>query len=139
MSKDTERQKIYQMLRDGWTEATHGPIMWENTPFEQPRDKLWIAVFILDVPSFQGSLPAGTTLFRHPGILQIDIMNPLDKGTKALNDAIDLLTTIYRNKDVNTSDNQRISFKTPQTRNLGEQNGFWRFNFRVEYERDEYA
>jgi hypothetical protein len=139
MSKETERVLIYGMLKNAWNESTQGPIQWENMPFTQPTGGIWLAIFILDSESFQASLPAGTTLYRHPGIVQIDVLGPRDQGTKQLTDAIDLLTTIYRRKTVITSDGQHVKFKVPRTMNLGEQNGWWRYSFRVEFHREEYS
>ncbi len=139
MSKESERVLIFGMLKSAWNESTQGLIQWENMPFTQPTGRVWLAAFILDSDSFQASLPAGTTLYRHPGILQIDVLGPLDQGTRQLTEVIDLLTPIFRRVTRQTSDGQLVKFKVPRTVNLGEQNGWWRYSFRVDFHREEYA
>jgi hypothetical protein len=113
------------------------PIQYPNQSFETPDDKTYIRLSIIHGDSIQAQLAATRQVDRHVGIVQFDVVTPLDVGTKKQNDVADFLGKIYRRTNIQTATAGTLVFKTPSNFVVGQERGADRVVVRIAFRRDE--
>lgn len=136
---DQVRQAVIQKLIASGFAATFPdvPIQYPNTSFKTPDDKTYIRLSIIQGDSIQAQLSNTRSVDRHVGILQFDVVTPLDVGTKKQNDVADFLGKVYRRTNVVTPSAGTLVFKTPSTLTVGQERGADRLVVRIPFRRDE--
>jgi hypothetical protein len=113
------------------------PIQYPNQSFETPDDKTYIRLSIIHGDSIQAQLTNTRQVDRHVGILQFDVVTPLDSGTKKQNDVADYLGKIYRRSNIPTTTAGTLVFKTASNLVVGQERGADRVVVRIPFRRDE--
>lgn len=113
------------------------PIQYPNIAFSPPADKTYIRISIIQGDSIQAQLTTTRQIDRHVGILQFDVVTPLDSGTSKQNDVADFLGKIYRRAAIPTLSAGTLNFKTPSILTVGQERGADRLVVRIPFQRDE--
>lgn len=99
MSYETERVNIETAFRASWGSTT--TIQTENKDFTPPASGAWVVLTILRGQSEVVGLSGGNSRrYRHPGVLQIDVVIEQAKGTKVVLDLCDTVAAIFRGKRI---------------------------------------
>jgi hypothetical protein len=133
MTYAAELQTIESHFSTNWAGAT--PIQFENDgAFEPPSDQAaFVRLFVLQGESENvGGRGKNIQKFRHPGVVQIDILSSEGRGTKPALDLADQASAIFRGKRVND-----VIFRAPAIAKPAEGGGYYRVTVSVRYHRDE--
>jgi hypothetical protein len=136
---DEVRKAITQkLISSGFTTAFPDvPIQYPNQAFETPIDKTYIRLSIIHGDSIQAQLTNTRQVDRHVGILQFDVVTPLDIGTKKQNDVADFIGKVYRRTNIPTVSAGTLVFKTASNLVVGQERGADRVVVRIPFRRDE--
>jgi hypothetical protein len=136
---DEVRQAITQKLATSGFTTTFPdvPIQFPNQPFETPDNKTYIKISIIHGDSDQAQLAKTREIDRHVGILQFDVITPLDSGTMKQNNVSDFLGKIYRRQSIPTLNAGTLIFRTPSHLVVGMERGADRVVVRIPFRRDE--
>ena len=136
---DEVRQFIIQKLNTSGFGSSFPdvPIQVPNQPFATPPDKTYINVSIIHGESEPAQITQTRQVDRHVGILQFDIVTPLDIGTKKQNDVADYLSKIFRRSSIQTASAGTLIFRTPNYIVVGSDRGADRLVVRIPFRRDE--
>lgn len=116
-----ETASIFGRLKTGWSTT---PIAWPGEGFD-PAGASHIEPRLIRQDAFNAGYAASTKLIRHPGVLLITIRTPLkDSAGNPQGDGLaegyaDTLCALFRNVTFD-----RITFRAPTTRPLGD-DGPW--------------
>lgn len=136
---DEVRQAITTKLStSGFTAAfPNVTIAFPNQPFETPDNQTYINVSIIHGDSQLAQISTDKSIDRHVGILQFDVVTPLDSGTKLSGDIADFLGKTYRRLAIATPSAGTLIFKTPTHLVVGQERGAYRLVVRIAFRRDE--
>lgn len=136
---DEVRQAITQkLLTSGFSTAFPDvPVQYPNQAFQTPDDKTYIRLTIIHGDSIQAQLTNTRQVDRYVGILQFDVVTPLDSGTQKQNNVADFLAKVFRRTNIPTLTAGTIVFKTPSYLIVGQERGADRVVVRVPFKRDE--
>jgi hypothetical protein len=136
---DQVRQAITQRLASSSFVATfpNVPIQFPNQPFVTPDDKTYIKTSIIQGDSTQAQLSTSHEVDRYVGILQFDVVTPLDVGTMKQSDVADFLGKLYRRSNLVTLSAGTLVFRTPSILTVGQERGADRIVVRIPFKRDE--
>jgi len=136
---DEVRQAITTKLSTSGFHSTfpNVSIAMPNQPFTAPTDKTYVRLSIIHGDSIQAQLSTTNEVDRHVGILQFDVVVPLDVGTKNQNDVADYLGKIFRRSSLVTPTAGTLIFKTPNNLVVGQERGADRIVVRLPFRRDE--
>lgn len=136
---DEVRQVITTKLKTSGFSTTFPdvPIQYPNQAFSAPDNKVYVKVTIIAGDSIQAQLTNTNQVDRHVGIVQFDIVAPLDSGTKKQNDVADYLGKLFRRQNIPTLTAGTLVFKTPNNVNVGSERGADRQVVRIPFRRDE--
>lgn len=137
MSLDTERAVIEKRWQAGWVADNSSnamtPSQFEGVPFTQPADIAWARLTVRHGEAFQASAgDPGNNVFRHPGVVMIQLFAPTSKGTKELRTLGELAGKVFRAKRVDN-----ILFRTPSFALLDSDGPWARAMVKVPFYRDE--
>lgn len=136
MSLETHRVQVEQAVKNYMTANYPAvPVKYENVPFNQP-DGPFVAVYVMSGDSFRANL-GGNYRVRHACLIQIDVLVPVDKGTKDANNMAEGLGLLFQEQDVLLSDGARVIYRTPTYETMSNQGGFYRKMVRIGATRDE--
>lgn len=136
---DEARQAITQRLVNGLAASPFAAtkVKYPNQLFDQPQGAMWGAFNILWGDGIQASI-GEPSVDRYVGLIQFDIYQPDNSGTKASNDLADFVSKLFRRYQVKPSPNNALTFRTPSLSYLGSTNrGFITTTVRVPFRRDE--
>ncbi|RLI53406.1 MAG: hypothetical protein DRP09_15780 [Candidatus Thorarchaeota archaeon] len=111
---------------------TATPIKWDNVAFAQPTDSPWVEINIIDGNAFPASLNGGSVLYRHTGIISVNIYVPVGTASKVARQYADQIAAIYRGQQFSS-----INCYEASIHRLGERDGWFVFNVTVPFYRDE--
>jgi hypothetical protein len=134
MSYETERQTITTLFKTAWEAGSNYPVQWPNQEFTPPSDgSPYVAFNILRGQSRAASLnSSGSARYRHPGIVQIDVIFSRGKGVRLANETADEIAAIFRGKTLSG-----IRYQAPDVREVSEpETSRVRFNVSVPFTRD---
>lgn len=128
----TEKSILARIFNDAWKETE---IAWPGKVFEKPDSNSvsWVEFNILNGAPSQISVGSpGSNLFRHPGIIYILFMVPVEKGEEELLRLSDIATEIFRNN----SSIPGVEFNVPIFNKQGVIDGYFQANLSVPFNRD---
>lgn len=96
MGYESERAAIETRWRDQWGSRT--PTHYEGTPFEPPRNGSWARITIRngDAMQLERGGPGDPSVFRHSGVVIINLFAPLGKGSSAVRQLADAACAVFR-------------------------------------------
>lgn len=136
MSFDAVRQTAYAVISSELAPRVPGiKICFENQKFDQPNDP-WIYVALIPGDS-QRMEVSSSRLYRHHGLINVQIMVPQDKGTKVLHDVTQAVFEVLADRQWNLPGAGRMTTYCCKRRNRGLLNGFLTYSIQTEYRHDE--
>lgn len=111
------------------------PIRWPNTLFVPPNDSLFVEWRLLPEQGFAASMGKTQTV-RQVGGLQIDVLSPLNSGTRQASTLADRLMRPFAGTQHLVSHGHSVTFREPSSRPGQEANNHERLIVRVAYWRD---
>ena len=135
MSYETERLAIRTAFKTAWEAGSDLPVQWFNIDFDPPADgSPYIAFSVLRGQSGQsGMLSATQARFRHPGVVQIDVVIGKGKGSRIALELVDEIAAIFRGQNVSG-----IIFRAPDVSQILEPEvSRVRFIVSIPFHRDE--
>ncbi len=134
MTWEAERVTIVSAFKTAWEAGSNLPVQWENQAFDPPADGgIFLSLSILRGQSTQaGMVGGGVAMYRHPGIVQIDVSIAQGKGTRVGLELVDEIALIFRGKNISG-----IIFRAPDIRRMLEpETSRIRFIVTIPYHRD---
>jgi len=136
MSLDLQRAYVEKRIADFLAaNFVAVPCAFENVPFTQP-DSTFAALNIMEGESFRANL-GKTYVTRHPGLIQIDVYQPVNTGTKEASDIAEAIGEHFKEHSVRLDDGAVLVFRVPSYPRGPKAKGFFRVMCRVGYYRDE--
>lgn len=135
---DDERVRVIQFIEENRTSLEISTVVYEEEEFRMEDFDHFQFVQIINGESNQVSMGGpGSNLFRHLGIVQIDILGIPKQGTGLLRSAADQWRKLFRQQQLTTSTGDVITFNEASVRPAGRDNGRPRFIVSIPYYRDE--
>ena len=130
MSYDANRIAIQSHLQSGWTTT---PILFDGAVPAQHQDE-WIRLNIFDTSANQASIGGAAVKYRHNGLIVIEIYveNSEQTGSGKATRYGDTLAALFRGETVGDA-----LFRSPVVRQIGRDEGWYRVNVEVPFQRDE--
>ena len=136
----TSHQKLQDVVRKRFHDefGDEYEVAYDNAPFDQPDNEMWVRWTVVSGESFRVSLGA-TPRIRHTGVAIAQVFALAGKGTR---DAVVLADRI-KTKFLCTTDNTSVAgnsvvFKTPSINQIGRSGGqWWQINVSCPYYADE--
>lgn len=101
--------------------------------FIAPKNIDWFRLTIKDGESGALELGSNTTRDRNEGTIIVQIFVPKKSGSRKARGYADSIATIFRHKQFGTP---TITTRAPSVDNIGEQDGYQRFNVLIPYHWD---
>lgn len=98
MSYEAALKAILSYFETEWAEET--PVCWPNDPFNIPSEASWVRITVLNANSRPASLGGTTKMYRHNGIVAIQIFCEPGQGNAEIESLVDTITAIFRGKSV---------------------------------------
>lgn len=117
MSLETQRAAITEYFQDNWLEST-ATVAYPNHPFVTPVGEPFVVLNILSFDKSRASIGMGQWLTRRVGAVQIDIYVLENTGSKTASEMAGTIEAMFESKELVTSDNEIVKFRTPRTINL---------------------
>ncbi len=130
MGLATVRQLVESRLSANWTSTD---IKYENVPYEPTAGTSFISVHTLPGAGSQKSMGATTAMNRWPGIIDIGVFIPLNKGTDAGFDIVDDLIDLFYHYEASG-----LVCETAYATTLGQSDEWYRYSVTVPFYYDDY-
>lgn len=129
MTFEAENTAIESKFHDNWAAAT--PVKYDNVDFTPPGNAAFVELQIHN--GFASPISTGgTTLYRSPGIISINIYLPLNTGTKTAKGYTDTIAAIFRGQQFSG-----IICRAASVTRIGELDGKFVYNVSIPFFRDE--
>lgn len=128
MSYSSERAAIEGRLSANWNTT---PICWDNIDYIPTTGVSFVRCTILTGGADQASL-GSNPLFRHYGIIALELFVPVGEGTAIAKGHLDSLCAIYRRQEFGG-----IRCLTPNAIRIGESGGWLKHIVNIPFQRDE--
>ena len=135
MSYEAERQTLTQAFKTAWDAGSALPVQYENIDFDPPADgSPYLSFSILrGQAAVAGMVGGGVNRYRHPGLVQIDVVTAVGEGTRVGTLLVDEVCLIFRGQNVSG-----IIFSAPDVRRMIEpETSRHRFIVTIPFYRDE--
>lgn len=119
----TKEQALNTIQSEFNTRVTIGeslPTQWPNAVLNPPDDSEWCRVDVMFGEDLQVSIGSSTHRFRTPGIMQVRLFSPVDKGQKTVIGFADTIESEFRVVSYNG-----VVFRTPRTAVHGRKDRWW--------------
>lgn len=114
------------------------PVQWPNIAFKTPNDRHYLQWRIFDEEYFRASL-GSNPVYRHVGGIQMDILSPLNVGTRPASILATGLLDGFRDKQFQIDHGHIVQYRRGSSQNLDDDNNRLRTMLRVVYHRDVYT
>jgi hypothetical protein len=137
MSFDAVRAKVATVLESALATAAPGVlVVFENQKFTRTPTQPWVVVSFQPGVIKRKNIGTRTREYRRLGIAIVNIMVPVDSGTKALYDISEAVFTAIGDRNFNLGVDGYLKLCDAQQKNRGVINGFLTWNIQVEYHHD---
>lgn len=133
---DAVRAKVGDIIKTA-VNAAHPtvPVVFENQKWTQPKGAPWVHVALSPNKSVRKDIGA-STIWRHMGVVVINVMVPEDTGTKLLHDICDTVFYAVADQSHAVGADGYVKLCHGERRNRGVVNGWFAYNIQVEYYQD---
>lgn len=108
------------------------PIAWDNVAYEPTPQTPWVRLTIVEGEGeLAGLAGKGANLYRHRGVVIIQIFVPIGDGDGLARAIADDIATIFRGQLV-----AGVHFRAPSARRVGPDEAWWQLNVRIPYRAD---
>ena len=128
MTYDANRIAIQNHVISNWTTT---PIIHDSAEAATHQDE-WVRLRFADLRSDQASIGGAAVKYRHFGILIIEIYVTEQSGSGKATRYGDTLAALFRGETVGDA-----LFRAPVVRQIGRDEGWYRVNVEIPFQRDE--
>jgi hypothetical protein len=130
MSYDAHRIAVQQHVQSNWTTT---PILYDGAVPAEHTDE-FIRINIFDSSSQQSSIGGAVARYRHVGVVVIEIYVRISEqmGSGNATRYGDTLAALFRGETVGDA-----LFRSPTVRQVGRDEGWYRVNVEIPFQRDE--
>jgi len=116
-------------------------VAYDNAPFDQPDNEMWIRWSVLTGNSFRTDLGGSTNRQRHSGIGMAQIFSLLGKGTRDALILADRIVARFNSvSDTTSVSGNSVIFRTPSISHVGRADSqWWQINVSCPFYADEIA
>jgi|TARA_R110000824_G_scaffold210984_1_gene396858 hypothetical protein len=136
-------QKLQDVVRKRFSDEFSDEyiVCYDNAPFEQPDDEMWVRWSVTTGESFRADIGASTSRNRHTGVAIAQIFTVLGKGTRESLILADRIVSKFRSvTDTVSVSGNSVVFKTPSVTTVGRSGSqWWQINVSCPYYADEIA
>lgn len=130
MTYASEHAAIEARLSANWTTT---PIKFDNVDYKPTTQAAWIELQIATGEQSAVSLGGiGATLYRNVGIISITVNVPLNSGGRTAKGYADSIAAIFRGQQFSS-----ITCRGATITQIGEVDGWFKYNVSIPYFRDE--
>lgn len=127
---DNAQQLIEQKFNTAWNAAT--PIAFDNVEFDPPATvDQWVRLNVLDEAAFVAGMGGGVNLYRHPGIVIVQVFIRDGSGIREAKQLADTVAAIFRGANENG-----ILYRAPYVETVGPNNGWFQVNVNIPFHWD---
>lgn len=121
MSFEAERVKIESHFQTLWAASAYAttPVIYDNVSIKRPSTDFLMHQIISGDGTQKEVAGAGPVLHRYVGIVQVDILSKAGSGSATMKKMVDVVSDIYRRRQLVDAVGAVITFRTPSVRNLG--------------------
>jgi len=134
-------QKLHDVVRKRFSDefGDEHLIAFDNAPFEQPDDEIWIRWSVTTGETWQASIGGSKNRYRHNGVAIAQIFAVLGKGTReALILADRIVEKFQTTTDSASVSGNSVNFRTPSITHVGRADSqWWQINVNCPYYADE--
>ena len=127
---------LYVMQRFTTTFTQQAPVRWPNSPFDQPKNGVWVEANILAGDPFSASIRGKTKTDRNVGILQFDVLSPMDSDAIDAYRAAEEIGAIFDSVTEAVTPQIDARFKVAGVKDMGTRDGYYRVMVRIPYQFD---
>lgn len=128
MTYDANRKDIQDYVAANWSST---PVLYDSATPAVHQDE-WIRVGFRDFPAQQASIGGAAVKYRHFGMLLIEIYVTEQMGSGRATRYGDTLAGLFRGATVGDA-----LFRAPVVRQIGRDEGWYRVNVEIPFQRDE--
>lgn len=121
MSFEAERATIEGLFQTQWSASAYASttVIYDNISTKRPSTDYVYHQIISGDGMQKEIVGTGAALHRYFGIVQVDILVPIGTGTATARGMADVVSTIYRRRQLTDGAGGRITFRTPSIRVVG--------------------
>lgn len=137
MSTESFREVVSGHFASQWvSQYPLVPISFENVKFAQPTDTAWVNFIIVPGDRFATAIGQNAGR-RQMGVLNIAVMVPQDTGSKASNEMVDHIVSIFEDLKLTVTAFGRANFFNTEVRKRGNISGYYTQNVQIEFQYDQ--
>ena len=137
----TNQQKLHDVVRKRFADEFGDEfiVCYDNAPFEQPDNEMWIRWSVSNGDTYRVSIGASTSRYRHSGVAGAQIFSVLGKGTRdALILADRIVAKFLSITDKTSVPGNSVVFRTPTITHVGRSDSqWWQINVSCPFYADE--
>ena len=127
MTFEAARKNIEQRWADNWLYSAY---VFDNRPAPE-GEEVWVRLTILDGDTEQASIGGPTSLYRHFGIIAVQVFVKEQTGTAKARQLADTVASIFRGQKFNG-----ILCRSPAVQRVGVIEGWFQINVNVPFQWD---
>jgi hypothetical protein len=137
MAFDAVRAKTASVLEQAFAASAPGTlVVMENHKFTRQPTQPWVYVSMQPGVVKRKNIGTRKREYRRMGIVIVNIMVPVDSGSKALYDLSEIAFTAIADRNFNLGADGYLKLCDATQKNRGVINGFLTWNIQVEYHHD---
>lgn len=137
MAFDAVRAKAVNVLEQAFAASAPGTlVVFENHKFTRQPTQPWVYITMQPGVVKRKNIGTRSRQYRRMGIVIVNIMVPVDSGSKALYDLSEIAFIAIADRNFNLGADGYLKFCDAQQKNRGTINGFLTWNIQVEYHHD---
>jgi hypothetical protein len=136
MASNDAREVVGALLKNTWSNVENIPIAWPNREFAPPGKAPWVRVTIIEGSGEQVTIGGTNNLYRHSGILFLQVFVPVNSGDYKARSIADELADVFRSDSFDGAAAEVVRFRTPRIRPIGAEGAYYQVNCEVPFLRD---
>lgn len=130
MSFAKERAVLESYFHDNWTETE---VAYDNVDFD-PSTDAWVRFKIQNGDSVQADINHSNPLYRHIGVVMVQVFVPVKSGTNRARELADTVSNMFRR----VQPGHGITLRTPSIFTVGPNNEWFQVNVSCPFWRNEF-
>ena len=137
MAFDAVRAKVHDVLEQAFAAKNPGTlVVTENHKFTRQPTQPWVYISMQPGVVKRRNIGTHRREYRRLGIVIVNVMVPIDSGTKALSDLAETAFVAIGDRNFNLGADGYLKLCDAQQKSRGTINGFLTWNIQVEYHHD---
>lgn len=128
---DDAQKQVEQLFAAGWGSTTK--IAYDNLQFnpDEVNDDSWVRLNVIDGTAEQVGLGAEANLYRHPGVVIVQVFVKEGQGIRVAKQLADQVAAIFRG-----TTSGGVLYRTPSVERIGPNGGWFQVNVNIPFQWD---